>query len=147
MNTPELLKNPHLYIFGFLSAIFFGMITSVGKLAMLQLNSQTMIVLRYTMIVLSCLFLILVFNKWRDLKVRKKHIPIMVFAGILLALETLTFWWGIANFNIIPFLAIYWCFPLMNLGMDIVLKEVKISLPAVIVIIVGVIGVYLGSGV
>jgi len=141
----EYLKNPKVYIFGILSAIFFGTLPIVGKLSMLEMNSQTMVTLRFLMIIAGALIFLLMSGKLKDLIISNRDVPLMLAGGVLLAFETLFFWWGIANVNIIPLLAIYWSYPIFNLSFDIISKEIKFHWYQVAIILIGIIGVYLGG--
>ena len=134
------------YLYAILSAISFGAFTSLGKLAMLEINSQTIVTIRFSLLIVSILLFTLLFKNLGYLKVKRKDIPLMAGTGILLSMETLLFWYGLSSANIIPFLAIFWTFPLFDLLIDIGTGKVKNKLYAFIIVLIGAIGVYLGMG-
>lgn len=142
-----MLKDYSKYIYGLLSAICYGAFTTLGKLSMLELNSQTIVTLRFGLLIITILIATLLFKNLGYLKIKRKDMPLMIFTGAILTVETLLFWLGFSlSLTIIPFLALYWSFPIMNLILDIVSGDMKLYWKPVLLIGIGIIGVILGTG-
>lgn len=133
------------YIWGILSAICFGSLTAIGKLALIESNPETILLLRF---VLVCLIIGTGMFLWKQLKLfklKKKHIPMMGIAGLAFSFETIGFWIALENMEIIQLLALFWTFPMMAAIIDSI-QERKFDYRLLIVLIIGFIGVYLGGG-
>lgn len=140
------MKPINKYMYPLMAAICFGSFTALGRLALLDLNSQTIVVIRFSVLCLTILISLAFTKSLYKLKVKPKDIPLIGFMGITLILETLSFWYGLTNYDIIPLLGIYYSFPLMNYIIDVISKDVKLTGLSVVTILVGFIGVYLIGG-
>jgi len=134
------------YLFGILSAICFGSIAVVGKLALLESNPQTILLIRFGIVAIVVFLALLLSGQVRALKLKKRTALLMLTVGIFQAVETSLFWFGLSNLTVIELLALFWTYPLFNLMIDISLGKIKDKLKSAVLIIIGIIGVFLASG-
>ena len=134
------------YLFGLLSAICFGSIAVVGKLALLESNPQTILITRFGIVAIVMFLSLLLANQVRGLMLKKGVAGFILLLGIFQAVETSLFWFGLDNLTVIELLALFWTYPLFNLVIDISLGKIRDKVKSALLIILGIVGVFLASG-
>jgi len=134
------------YLFAILSALSFGTVAIVGKLALLNTNPQTILLVRYGMISVIMLFAIILAGKVKTLKLNRNTGTLILAVGVLQAVETSLFWFGLDNLTVIELLALFWTFPLFNLMIDMSIGKITQKIKSTLLIVLGIVGVFLASG-
>lgn len=134
-----------LYIPGVLSAVCYALNPGIGKLALLDFNPQTVIVLKVSLAILVIFIYMVTTGKLHLLRFNRKHIPLMVMTGASLGILLIGFWQALNVMKITELMALYWCFPLIILAFDTV-QDRRFYLRGTVLIAVGSFGVYIASG-
>lgn len=132
------------YLWGIISAICFGSLTTFAKLSMLDSNAETTLILRFLLVSSIIFIFILLFKDIKLLNIIKNPYK-LILLGIFFSFETIFFWWALGDMDIIPFLALFWSYPMMILLINSVL-EYKINLKSIFLVILGFFGVFLATG-
>jgi len=130
------------YIWGILSAICFGSLSTLGKLLLIDTNPETVLLLRFT---IACSIIILIYvltQNLSKLKVLTSDIKYMLIAGLAFSFETIGFWIALEHLDIIELLALFWTFPLMIYLINCLLDK-YIDYRAILLFISGSIGVFM----
>jgi len=130
------------YIWGILSAICFGSLTAIGKFALMNTTPETVLLLRFALVCILIGIGYLIVSKLRDLKLKRKDLPIMTIAGLAFSFETIGFWIALDNIDIIPLLSIFWAFPLFGAMLDLVIDR-SFNVKIFLLLILGFLGVLL----
>ncbi len=134
-----------LYVPGVLSAVCYGLNPGIGKLALLDFNPQTIVVLKVSLAILAIFLYMVITGKLELLRFKRKHFPLMVMTGAFLATLLIGFWEALNVMKITELMALYWCFPLIILAFDMV-QDRRLYLKGALLIVVGSFGVYIASG-
>ncbi|MBA7676327.1 hypothetical protein ES703_84568 [subsurface metagenome] len=136
---------PWAYSWGVLSATCYALHPSIGKIALLDFNPQMVAALKAVFAALMIVLFLAVTKKLGLLKFEKRGIPQMALAGCCYTGMIIGFWIALDNMQITELMALYWCYPLIGLAMDMV-QDRKINLKGIIFIAIGAFGVYLAAG-
>lgn len=134
------------YLWGLLSALCLAVITPLGKLALVDINQETILFVRYCLCLAIIFVTALILKKHKLFKVPKSKIPILILTGVMFALETALFWIALGEIDIIPFISLFWSYPIMLFSIDVASKELEFNWWIPILVIIGFIGVFLAWG-
>jgi len=134
------------YIWGILSAICFGALPIIGRFSLIETTAETILFIRFSLVCLIVLMFFFMSKQMKLLKLKKRHIPMMMLAGIAFSFETIGYWIALGNIEIIPLLAIFWTFPMISCVMDMILNR-ELELKLMLLLIIGSLGTFLATGV
>ena len=134
------------YLWGLLSALCLAVITPLGKISLVDISAETILFVRYVLCLVIILITSILVNKYKLLKIPFKKIPMLFLTGVMFALETALFWIALDKIDIIPFISLFWSYPIMLFIIDVVGKELEFNWRIPIIVIVGFIGVFLAWG-
>lgn len=134
------------YLWGILASLCLASVTLAGKIAFLELSVQTLLLLRFLVVVAVVLTILLFSRRLKTLTVKRKHLPLILVTSICLALSNICFWHALTFMYVLPLLAVFWIFPVFSLILDLSANKVKWGYKSMSLVVIGSVGVYLAMG-